>query len=336
MSGLTLTTRLEAWPTHSPFRITGKIWTSVPLLIVELRQGAHRGRGEGAGVYYRDDTPDRMLAQVEAVRDAIEAGLTREQLQTLLPPGGARNAVDCAMWELEASRAGTTVMTLAGIDRPRPLITVCTVGADTPAAMARQAQAYGPVPALKLKLTDDASNAERVRAVRAACPDAWIGVDANQGLTRASTEALLPTLAEARVALLEQPVPAGDDATLDGLKTPLPLAADESAQGLADLTSLVGRYQMVNIKLDKCGGLTEALAIVRQAERLGLKIMVGNMLGTSWSMAPAYVVGQYCDVVDLDGPLLLGRDRPQAARYDCGVVTIDPAVWGGAHVAADA
>jgi L-alanine-DL-glutamate epimerase-like enolase superfamily enzyme len=336
MSRLTLTTRVELWPTHSPFRITGKTWTSVSPLIVELSDGTHIGRGEGVGVYYRGETAETMLAQVEAVRDAIEAGITREELLTLMPRGGARSAVDCALWEVEANRLGTTVMALAGIEKPRPLVTVCTVGADTPEAMAAQALAYGPVPALKLKLTEDPSNADRVRAVRAACPDSWIGVDANQGLTRASTEALLPVLAEARVALLEQPVRVGDDAALDGLKTPIPIAADESAQGLADLPSLVGRYQMVNIKLDKCGGLTEALAIAKEAEKLGLKVMVGNMLGTSLSMAPAYVVGQYCDVVDLDGPLLLGRDRDVAARYENGVVTIDPAVWGGDHVAAAA
>lgn len=329
MTRLTLTTRLEEWATHSPFRITGKVWTSVPLLIVELSDGTHNGRGEGAGVYYRDDTPDRMIEQVEAVRDAIEAGISRQELLALMPAGGARNAVDCALWELEANQAGTTVMALAGIAAPRPLVTVCTVGADTPEAMARQALRYGDVPALKLKLTDDDSNAERVRAVRRACPDAWIGVDANQGLTRAAVETLLPTLVEARVALLEQPVKVGDDATLDGLQSPIPLAADESAQGLADIPSLVGRYQMVNIKLDKCGGLTEALAIAREAGRLGLRIMVGNMLGTSWSMAPAYVVGQYCDVVDLDGPLLLGTDRAVAARYERGIVTIEPSVWGG-------
>lgn len=335
MSRLSLGTRLEEWSTHSPFRITGKVWTSVPLLIVELSDGEHRGRGEGAGVYYRGDTPDRMIAEVEAMRGAIEAGIDREELLRRMPRGGARNAVDCALWELEANRAGTTVAAMAGIV-PRPLITVCTVGADSPEMMARQALAYGKVPALKLKLTDDPSNADRVRAVRQACPDTWIGVDANQGLTRATIETLLPALVEARVALLEQPVPVGEDAMLDGLKSPIPIAADESAQGLADLPSLVGRYQMVNIKLDKCGGLTEALAIAREAAKLGLQIMVGNMLGTSWSMAPAYVVGQYCDVVDLDGPLLLGRDREVAARYDCGVVTIDPAVWGGEHVRADA
>lgn len=325
----TITTSLEDWPTHSPFRITGKVWTSVPLLIVRISDGTHEGRGEGAGVYYRADTPDRMLGEVEQVRDAIAAGITRQQLRELMPPGGARNAVDCALWELEARRAGRTVMELAGIADPRPLVTVCTVGADTPEAMAAQAQAYGPVPALKLKLTEDPANADRVRAVRAACPDAWIGVDANQGLTRATTEALLPVLVEARVALLEQPVAVGDDAALDGMKSPIPLAADESAQGLADLPSLVGRYQMMNIKLDKCGGLTEALMIVDEAYRLGLKVMVGNMLGTSWSMAPAFVVGQHCEVVDLDGPLLLGRDRELAASYREGRVDIPPSVWGG-------
>ena len=336
MTGLTLDLSLEEWATHTPFRITGKVWNSVPLLIVRLSDGTYEGRGEGAGVYYRDDTPATMIAQVEAVRGAIEAGISRQQLQTLLPPGGARNAVDCALWELEARRAGTTVMALAGITRPRPLTTVCTVGADTPEIMAQAALAYGQVPALKLKLTEDPDNTARIRAVRTACPDAWIGVDANQGLNRHSVEELLPVLAETRIALLEQPVPIGTDAQLDGLKSPVPLAADESVQGIADIAPLIGRYQMVNIKLDKCGGLTEALAMVQECQRLGLKIMVGNMLGTSWSMAPAYVVGQYCEVVDLDGPLLLGKDREIAAIYDRGVVEVPPQVWGGRRAVANA
>lgn len=336
MSPLKLTLSLEEWATHTPFRITGKVWNSVPLLIVRLSDGTHEGRGEGAGVYYRDDFPATMIGQVEAVREAIESGITRAQLQTLLPPGGARNAVDCALWELEARQAGSTVMEMAGITRPRPLTTVCTVGADTPEVMAQAAKGYGPVPALKLKLTEDPSNADRVRAVRAAAPDAWIGVDANQGLDRRSVEALLPVLAETRVALLEQPVPIGRDREIDGLKSPVPLAADESVQGLADIPALVGRYQMVNIKLDKCGGLTEALAMVKECQRLGLKIMVGNMLGTSWSMAPAYVVGQHCEVVDLDGPLLLGKDREVAAIYDRGVVQIPSEVWGGIRAIANA
>lgn len=334
MTRLTLDLQLERWPTKAPFHITGKTWTDVPLLVVRLSDGRFVGRGEGAGVYYKDDTPDRMIEQVEALRPVIETGVTRAELQALLPTGGARNAVDCALWELEANRLGTSVMALAGITAPRPLTTVCTVGADTPTAMAATARAYGPVPALKLKLTGEPSNADRVRAVRAACPDAWIGVDANQGLTRAGVDALLPALEEAGVALLEQPVVVGADATLDGYASAIPLAADESVQGLADLPALVGRYRMVNIKLDKCGGLTEALAIVAEARRLGLSVMVGNMLGTSWSMAPAYVVGQHCAVVDLDGPLLLAADRTPAADFTDGVIHIAGNVWGGEHDAA--
>ena len=330
---LSLTMEVAQWPMLSPFQITGKLWTSVPQLAVRLSDGTHEGRGEAGGVYYLDDVPDAMPAQIEALRPAIEAGITRAELQTLMPPCGARNALDCALWELEARRAGTTVMALAGIADPRPLITTCTIGAAAPDAMAAQAVAFADARAIKLKLTSEDSNAERVRAVRAARPDVWLGIDANQGLDRTSLEALLPTLVDAGVALIEQPVRVGHDAELDGLKSPIPIAADESVQGLADVPALVGRYQVVNIKLDKCGGLTEGLAIVAEAQRLGLTVMVGNMMGTSWSMAPSFVVGQHCAIVDLDGPLLLAADRSPAVTYRDGLIHCPPSVWGGAPAA---
>jgi L-alanine-DL-glutamate epimerase-like enolase superfamily enzyme len=196
--------------------------------------------------------------------------------------------------------------------------------------MARDAISYVEARAIKLKLIGDGSDADRVGAVRAARPDVWLGVDANQGLDRPGLEALLPALVEAEVALLEQPVPVGADASLDGLASPIPIAADESAQTLADLETLVGRYDVINIKLDKCGGLTEALALAHAARDLGLSVMVGNMCGTSLAMAPAFVVGQLCDIVDLDGPLLLARDRHVAVSYKDGQIDCPRGLWGSA------
>jgi L-alanine-DL-glutamate epimerase-like enolase superfamily enzyme len=327
-SRLSLRIALEQCPLKQPFRITGHTFNKTDALVVTLRAGQYEGRGEGEGVYYRNDTPDKMMEQIEAVRGAIEAGVTRHTLQALLPPGGARNAVDCALWDLDAKRAGRAVWQMAGLESPRPLLTTFTLSADDPASMARSAQRYEQARALKLKLIGEAVDAERVRAVRAARPDAWLGVDANQGFTLASLEKLLPILIEARVELIEQPLAVGREADLDGFKSSIPLAADESAQDLRDLPGLVGRFSVVNIKLDKCGGLTEGLAMAREARRLGLKVMVGNMVGTSLAMAPAFIVGQLCDVVDLDGPIFLASDRTPAVVYEHGLISCPPAIWG--------
>jgi len=326
---LALDLRVERFPYHRPFRISGHVFTETALLVAELSDGEHRGRGEGAGVYYLGDDIDHMLAEAQSVRGAIEAGATREQLQTLLPPGGARNALDCAFWELEAKRAGRPVWDLAGLDMPRALRSTLTLGADTPEAMAQAARAIDPQAPVKVKLTGDLDeDILRVAAIRAARPRAWIGVDANQGYNRQTLAGLLPALIEQGVAQLEQPLPRGREADLDGVKRPLPFVADESALSLADTPSLVGRFDVVNIKLDKCGGLTEGLAIARQARRLGLDVMVGNMMGTSLSMAPSYLVGQLCDIVDLDGPTFLARDRQPGVAYREGMIHCPDRVWG--------
>ncbi|HEY4445639.1 MAG TPA: enolase C-terminal domain-like protein, partial [Steroidobacteraceae bacterium] len=209
-----------------------------------------------------------------------------------------------------------------------PLLTTFTVGANDPDKMAADARAYTQAKAIKLKLTGQPADADRVRAVRAARPDVWLGVDANQGFTRPFLATLMPVLVEARVELIEQPFKIGQEVQLDGLGSPIPLAADESVQGLADVPALVGRFNVVNIKLDKCGGLTEALAMAREARRLGLDVMVGNMLGTSLAMAPAFLVGQLCNVVDLDGPVFLSRDRSVPVRYESGLISSPEALWG--------
>lgn len=325
---LQLQASIQTWPTKAPFHITGYTFTAFEAVVVTLTDGHHVGRGEGLGVYYRNDTPTAMLAQIEALRPRIEAGLTRDALQQLLPPGGARNALDCALWDLEAKRSGRPVWDLAGQDAPSPLLTTFTVSADEPEVMVRDALGYATARAIKLKLTDDGRNAERVAAVRAARPDAWLMVDANQGFTRESFARLLPTLVEARVDVVEQPFPVGKEAWLDGLDCPIRLAADESVQDRADLPALVGRVDIVNIKLDKCGGLTEAFALAQEARRLGFDLMVGNMSGSSLAMAAAFVIGQQCDVVDLDGPTFLTRDVVPSATYEDGSIWCPEALWG--------
>jgi L-alanine-DL-glutamate epimerase-like enolase superfamily enzyme len=330
---LKLSAHIEKLPLAQTFHITGYTFTESEMLVVRLQDDDLAGLGEGLGVYYRQDTPTSMLEQIEARRDIIERGITREQLLTLLPPGGARNALDCALWDLEAKRQGKPVWQLASMPAPRPLLTTYTLSADAPETVAENARRFKDARALKLKLSEDALNAERIRAVRAACPEAWLMVDANQGFTRESFAQVVPACVEAHVAIIEQPFPVGCEAWLDGLECPLPLAADESVQDRADLHRLVGRVQVINIKLDKCGGLTAALALAREARELGFELMVGNMGGSSWSMAPAFVIGSLCSVVDLDGPIIISSDREPGVSYRDGCVWCPDSVWGGPQTA---
>ena len=317
------------FPLKEPFHITGYTMVDVEALTVEIEANGVVGRGEAAGVYYREsDNPRENLRQIEALRSQLQAGLDRRALQALLPPGGARNALDCALWDLEARTSGRAAWQIAGLQPPVPLLTTFTVGANEPDKMVADARAYGGARAIKLKLTGQPLDAERVRAVRAACPDVWLGVDANQGFTRASLDALLPVMVDARVQLIEQPFKIGAEDLLDGLQSPIPIAADESAQSLTDIPKLAGRFNVVNIKLDKCGGLTEALSMARTAAQLGLDVMVGNMVGTSLAMAPAFLVGQLCKVVDLDGPVFLRADRSTPVQYNSGMISCPPELWG--------
>jgi L-Ala-D/L-Glu epimerase len=328
--GLTIAT--EAWDMEPPLRIAGHVLTEIPVVVVTLSDGTHCGRGEAAGVYYRGETASRLAVQIETVRAAVEAGITRAALGDLLAPGGARNALDCALWDLEAKQAGKPVWQLAGLAPPVPLLTTFTLGADRPEIMAEGARTrYRDARAIKLKLLGDGQDADRVRAVRAARAEVWLGVDANQGFTLRQLAELMPILVDARVALIEQPGRVGDEAELDGFVSPIPLAADESVQSLSDIAALAGRFQVLNIKLDKSGGLTEALSMVREGRRLGLGIMVGNMGGTSLAMAPALLVGQCSDFVDLDGPLFLKSDRPNTVVYDHGRISAPDLVWGAAR-----
>jgi L-Ala-D/L-Glu epimerase len=330
MGALQLSVAIQPVELSAPFRISGFVFERQDLVVVTLRDGAHRGRGEASGVYYLKDDPQKIVATLEAHRAQIEQGIDRESLQKLLPPGGARNALDCALWELDAARAGRPVWELAGLRAVNPLVTTFTLGADEPAVMAEGARKYLHARSLKLKLTGELDiDIARVRAVRAARPGAWIGVDANQGYRIDALNSLIPVLVEANVSLLEQPLARGSEADLQGYLSPVPIAADESVLSLADVPGLVGRFDVVNIKLDKCGGLTEALAMARMAQELGLKVMVGNMVGTSLAMAPGFVVGQLCEIVDLDGPTFLKRDCVPGATYADGKIWCGEDVWGG-------
>jgi L-alanine-DL-glutamate epimerase-like enolase superfamily enzyme len=328
-SGLTLDFAVERLPLAKPFRISGHVFTESEVVVVTLSDGTHSGRGEAAGVYYLGDDVAAMTAAIARVRDAVAGGITREALQALLPAGGARNAIDCALWELEARRSGIAVHELAGLPAPRPLRTTFTLGADDPDVMAAGAVGYAQARALKLKLTGDlALDIARVDAVRAARPECWIGVDANQGFAIGELDALVAALVAADVKLLEQPLARGREADLDGYRCPIPIAADESVLTLADVDGLAGRFDVVNIKLDKCGGLTEGLAMAHRARALGLGVMVGNMVSSSLAMAPAFIVGQLCDIVDLDGPIFLAADRTPSIEYRGGDAWCGEAIWG--------
>ncbi len=329
LTPLSLDLAVESLPLAKPFRISGHVFTDTPVVLVTLSDGAHSGRGEASGVYYLADDVPAMAAAIESVRGAVEAGVTREQLQALLPAGGARNALDCALWELDARRSGVPVWELAGLGEPRPLRTTFTLGADDPDVMAEGARHYAQARALKLKLTGDLQvDIARVQAVRAARPECWIGVDANQGFAIGDLDALVAALVAAAVKLLEQPLARGSEADLAGYKCPIPIAADESARTLGDVEGLVGRFDVVNIKLDKCGGLTEGLAIAKRARELGLGVMVGNMVGSSLARAPAFIVGQLCDIVDLEGPIVLADDRKPSIDYTDGDAWCGEAIWG--------
>ncbi|MBP6105677.1 MAG: N-acetyl-D-Glu racemase DgcA [Steroidobacteraceae bacterium] len=324
-----LATDVERWELIEPFVTARDANTHVPVLVVRLTNAAgQRGWAEAAGVDYDGETPASMAAQVEAVRSALHDRLTGAELIDLLPAGGARNALDCALWDLRAKESGRPAWKLAALPAPHPVTTAFTIGLGDAQEVRRKARQALDYPLLKLKV-DAERHVGLVRVVREEHPTAHIIVDANQSWTRELLERLTPELQQLGVELIEQPVARGDDASLDGLRSPLAVAADESCTDRHSLAGLAGRYQCVNIKLDKCGGLTEALAMCAEARRLGLGLMVGNMCGTSLAMAPAFLVAQACLVTDLDGPLLQRLDRPHPIRFERGVMQApDSALWG--------
>ncbi len=319
---------IEEWELTQPFRISNHEWINSRGIVVQLAVDGAVGRGEAQGVFYMDETAESLFEQVHEVAADIRRGISLEDLQELLPPGGARNAVDCALWDLECKRSGRSIWELTGIT-PEPVTTVFTIGLEsTPEAMAEKAAAAVAAPLLKIKLSGHQPY-EKLAAIRAARPDAALVVDANQGWNFEQLKEVIPKCVDLELDMIEQPLPRGDDDMLEGFDSPIILAADESCLHTGELETAARRYGMINIKLDKTGGLTEALKLAKAARRAGCKLMVGNMSGTSLSMAPAFVVAQLCDFVDIDGPLLLKYDQPHGLVYQNGIVdTVHSALWG--------
>ncbi len=322
--------RQETWPTAGRFTISRGSRSAVEVVVVEIHDGQTRGWAECAPYARYGEDAASVLAEIKQSGDAVAAGATREELRQLLPAGAARNAIDCALWDLEAKRRQTSVWETIGLPCPEYLLTAYTLSLAEPEEMRRKAIAERARPLLKIKLGGDGDEA-RVRAVRAGAPEARLIVDANEAWSEAEVAGKLEAMAQLGVAMVEQPLPAGEDDILAHLRRPLPVCADESCHTSDDLAALKPRYDMVNIKLDKTGGLSEALRLLVHARELELGVMVGCMLGTSLAMAPAYILGADASFVDLDGPLLLRDDRDPPIDYN-GSQMFKPtaALWGGA------
>ncbi|PHZ86524.1 N-acetyl-D-Glu racemase DgcA [Paremcibacter congregatus] len=318
----------EIWPLDGSFTISRVSMTKSYTLVVELQDGAHIGRGECEP---HESDPLQMEAvekSIEALRPLIEEGLTRVEMNLLFPAGPARNALDCAMWDLEAKKAGKRAWDLAGVTMPPSLVTAYTICLETPEEMAAKAAKHQDRALLKLKLGASGSLA-RVAAVRQAAPEARLIVDANEAWSYGELCRLADPLADYGVELIEQPLPAGADQALENYQGSVPLCADESCLDRSSLTDVKSRYGFINIKLDKTGGLTEALLLAEEAQALGLRIMVGCMTGTSIAMAPAMIIGAMAEFCDLDGPLLLAKDRSPGLRYEhSSVYAPDREMWG--------
>jgi L-alanine-DL-glutamate epimerase-like enolase superfamily enzyme len=325
---LTLNIAVERWPIAGSFAISRGAKTEAVVVVAELGDGKAHGRGECVPYARYGESVESVTAAIEAMRPQLAAGLTRPTLQTVMPPGAARNALDCAFWDLEAKRSGHPVHELAGLSAPHPVTTAYTISLASPADMARAAGKAAGRALLKIKLGADGDPA-RIAAVRVAAPKATLIVDANEGWDERNLAANLTACVKAGVVLVEQPLPEARDGALAAIERPIPICADESAHARASLPVLAGKYDAVNIKLDKAGGLTEALAMAADAGQLGLTIMAGCMVATSLAMAPAVLLAQRARFVDLDGPLLLTKDRAHGLIYGGSLVAPpSPALWG--------
>jgi L-alanine-DL-glutamate epimerase-like enolase superfamily enzyme len=324
-----LAARIERWPVAGSFVISRGAKTEVDVVVATLAEGEWRGRGEATAIYYHGESAESVRDQILSVVDPICQGATRAELLSLLPRGAARNAVDAALWDLDSRRCGLPVWRLAGLEEPKPVTTAFTISLGEPEKMEADARAAaGKYPLLKLKLAGE-GDLDRVAAVRRGASGARLVVDANEAWTGRDVAAEAASLLPFGVELIEQPVKAGEDHLLDNVISPIPLCADESCQDRSDLARCIGRYQAVNIKLDKAGGLTEALLLSREARAAGLKLMVGCMLSTSLGVAPAFLAAQGAEWVDLDGPLLLARDRPDGFTFDKGkMINAGAGLWG--------
>lgn len=323
-----MTLAVEAYPIAGRFVISRGAKTEARVVTATLRAGDAMGRGECVPYARYGESVESVVAAIQGVRGEIESGADRAALQRLLPAGAARNAVDCAMWDLEAKRSGRRAYAIAGFPRLSPLVTAYTLSVGTPEEMRVAARKAADRPLLKVKLAGEGDDA-RLAAVREGAPHAQLIVDANEAWREETLVAQLDACARHGVALVEQPLPAGQDAILAEIARPIPICADESAHDRASLEALEGRYDAVNIKLDKAGGLTEALAMAQAARLMGFQIMAGCMVGTSLAMAPAMLIGEMAAFVDLDGPLLLARDREPGLAYEGSTMTPPPvALWG--------
>ncbi|MGH6949809.1 MAG: N-acetyl-D-Glu racemase DgcA [Vitreimonas sp.] len=324
-----LVARSERWPLSRPFRISRGVKTAADVVVVEAHAGACTGWGEAVPYARYGESVESVLSQVEEVSAAFAQGMTRAELQQRLPAGAARNAVDCALWDLEAKLSGRSVAELIGAPEPQSLVTAVTISIETPERMAEAALAVREAPLIKVKV-DAGDPIAAVQAVRGVAPKARLIVDPNESWTPSLLRGLLPGLARLDVALIEQPVPADEDGELEGLAPPVPICADEAAHTRADLDRVARRYQALNIKLDKTGGLTEALAVKLRARELGLTPMVGCMVCTSLGVAPALLLAADAAFVDLDGPWWLLQDRDSAVRIEAGRLIPPAAGWGSA------
>jgi L-alanine-DL-glutamate epimerase-like enolase superfamily enzyme len=317
----------ETWPLDKPFRISRGSRTEAQVVAVTVTDGHYTGHGEGVPIRRYNQTPGAVLAEIESIKSA--PNLNRDRLQKLLPPGAARNAVDCALWDLEAKVSDKRAWELANISIVPEVQTTFTISLDTPEEMARAAKAVAHLPILKLKLGGDHADLARVEAVRDAAHEARLLIDANESWTADHYRRVLPSLAELAVELIEQPFPADADDILETLDHPIPVCADESCHTTDDLPRLKNSYEVINIKLDKTGGLTEALRLAEGARQAGFKLLIGCMVCTSLGIAPARLLASTADWVDLDGPLLLGRDRDHGVPYNNGRIGIPPReLWG--------
>ncbi|MGA9084462.1 MAG: N-acetyl-D-Glu racemase DgcA [Pseudolabrys sp.] len=325
---LTLALAAERWPIAGSFGISRGSKTEAVVVVAELSDGQARGRGECAPYARYGESIESVMTQINAMSPPLEAGLDRCALQTAMPPGAARNALDCALWDLEAKRRGRPVHEVAGLPAPHALTTAYTISLAAPAVMAKAAEAAASRELLKVKLGAEGDVA-RIAAVRAAAPNAVLIVDANEGWNESNLAANFAACADAGVVLVEQPLPERNDQALAQTQRPIPVCADESVHDRSSLAALAGKYDAVNIKLDKAGGLTEALAVAAEAQRQNFTIMVGCMVATSLAMAPAILLAQQARFVDLDGPLLLSKDRADGLRYvDSLVYPPSPSLWG--------
>lgn len=324
-----ITVEAEHFPIAGTFRIARGSKTEAAVIVCTIKDGAATGRGECVPYARYGETLESVSMQIEDMRDAIGQGISREELASRYPAGAARNAVDCALWDLEAKLQGCHVFEMMETGTPKPLITTQTISLGTPEKMAEQARHHALRPVLKFKVGMPEGDAERIEAVRKAAPRSQLILDANEGWSERNLEENLRIAADFGVALIEQPLPAGKDAILAEVSHAVPICADESLHIRADLPGLTSLYDAVNIKLDKTGGLTEALALRAEAERLGFSIMVGCMVGTSLAMAPAVLLAQGASFVDLDGPLLLAKDRKPGLTYEGAYVHPPLAdLWG--------